>query len=300
MMSSELIVRPSTNLRDETLAIVASGMPQGRTSISLTPNVGEESLEEESSCVEVHVLNFPFQDHGVGGVLWPAAVVLSHHIAQRERKIKILSDKTPNVPTRVLELGAGSAALGGLASAICLGANVVVTDLPEILKLTRRTLSENTGNVEKYGGSISSFPLVWGEPLPIRLLKHRFNIIVGADLLYRNELHDALLTTLRDLCKHTTPTTHEVSKQTGGAEQLVLNDNLLSSKGEEFCQYSDLPLSTRVLLSFRVRHPEEESCFFAKAAREGFVVSEVSISDLSMLTPWQKDNHRIVQLTPGW
>jgi hypothetical protein len=218
-------------------------------------------------------------------------------------------------------LGAGTAALGGIACAACHGASAVVTDLPEVLKLTRRTLTHNKKTIERVGGSVSSCPLTWGEKLPARLSSNSFDLILGADILYRNEFHSELLQTLRDLSNRTLNALTILKSETGtpGNHESQANDhgrNLLSAAEAlpptAIDSSSSPPVSLpgappplaltplmypRILLTFQVRHPEEEAAFFVQAQELGFAVSELGLSDLPMLTAWHQTHERLVELT---
>jgi len=99
---SAIVVRPAHTVLEDALAMVARSMPLGEQTISLTVPGLEPALKDpdtengaalcasatpggenpESAAlafeawrvVELRVISFPFEDHGVGGVLWQAAV----------------------------------------------------------------------------------------------------------------------------------------------------------------------------------------------------------------------------------
>jgi predicted nicotinamide N-methyase len=249
---------PGDSHRDDAMALIASGMPQGEQTIELPVT---------SSCAEVDdrlrggggilrtivlcVLNFPFLDHGVAGVMWQAATVLSRHLTMVEAPT--LRGATGGNPT-VLELGCGSAALGAMSGA-ALGWNAIATDLGDVLKLTKKTVRRNKEELESNGGSLKTVPLIWGHELQ-QNVNQDFDLIVGSDILYRNELHPALLATLSSIAGP----------------------------------------STRVILSFQVRHPEEEADFLDRGAVvHGFVAEELDIRGLQV-SEWHLKFIRLVQL----
>ena len=266
-----IIVRPDVSVRDEALALVASGMPQGESSVRLiferrgrddaaegadegTPIEGADfrSTSGNFSEVNIIVLSFPFQDHGVGGVLWRAAVALAHYVAVRETSY-LKRD------SEVIELGCGSAALGGLACTLCSGCNSTVTDLPDVLKLARKTIRHNSEVIAASGGKIRSLHLAWGGDLPVQLARKSFDLVLGADVIYRDDLHNAILGTLEALAK----SNHSI----------------------------------RAIFSFHSRHPVQEAHFFEElAVAHGFVAEKFDLEGLDELGEWHRRNIQIVQL----
>ena len=105
--------------------------------------------------------------------LWPAAATLAG---------RALADP-PAAGTRVLELGCGSALAGLAASAA--GAVVTATDNHP------RAVALAAANARVNGVPMTAAPLDWREPDG-----PRFPRILGADLLYRVDLHAALLAAL--------------------------------------------------------------------------------------------------------
>ena len=254
---TDLVVRPTVTVREGALALVARNMP-----------LGEKVVKLEGK--KLVVISFPFVEHGVGGVLLPSAEVLAHHVASHETEtLKAASEAASALGEKfyVVELGCGSAALGGLASAACAGVHAVVTDFVDILKLTRRTLSRNYGAVAASGGKVTSLPLPWGEALPASLAARRPGLVLGADIVYRTECHSALLTTLRLLCEVPAP-----------------------AKGKNI-------YPTKVILAFAVRRPDEELSFFEAAKQAGFCAQELDVSCLPVGDHQCKV--RLVQLVLG-
>jgi predicted nicotinamide N-methyase len=237
---TELVVRRDVTYMEEAISLIASGMPQGDQLITVPCG----SAETEDSCakLEINVINFPFETYGIGGVTWKAAVVLAHHIASKEYN---------NQYDEVIELGCGTAALGGLACLGCIGnCTVTLTDFPDVLRLTKKTISRNLELVNSKGGHVKYSPLLWGQDLPASVEARGYDLVLGADIIYMSNLHSALLETLKSIC---------------------LNSSKKKNK------------TTRVLLSFKSRHPTEEKKFFdIEAPRYGFKVTNVDISDLTI------------------
>jgi len=94
----------------------------------------------------------------------------------------------------VIELGAGCGILGVTAAA--LGAsNVFVTDLPECLELINNTVSDS-----QLGASTTAAVLDWNEPRTFltqyKLEGTEIDLILGADIVFSVEFHEALVNTV--------------------------------------------------------------------------------------------------------
>ncbi|CAH0391417.1 unnamed protein product [Bemisia tabaci] len=123
----------------------------------------------------------------VGCVVWDAALVLSKYL-------EVSCAKSPWLQGRkILELGAGVGCVGIVAA--CLGGDVIVTDLPEILPLLEKNISANFQQIEGTGGKISAQTLRWGDAENIKLLP-KPDIILMADVIYYEESVEALVSTL--------------------------------------------------------------------------------------------------------
>ncbi len=105
-----------------------------------------------------------------GAVLWPAAIALAHEIATRNVAGK-----------RVLELGAGTGLPGIVAAS--LGASVVQTDRQNLVLHVCKQNAERNGvtTIEHRAADWTA----WTDT-------ERYDIILGSDILYADELHPHL------------------------------------------------------------------------------------------------------------
>ena len=105
-----------------------------------------------------------------GIVVWPSAIALAHELAGRE-----LAGK------RVLELGAGTGLPGIVAAS--LGARVVQTDRQQVVLHVCKRNAERNGvtTIEHRTGDWTA----WDDT-------ERYDLIVGADILYAEPLHPHL------------------------------------------------------------------------------------------------------------
>uniref|UniRef100_A0A803V8N3 Valosin containing protein lysine methyltransferase n=1 Tax=Ficedula albicollis TaxID=59894 RepID=A0A803V8N3_FICAL len=120
---------------------------------------------------------------GVGCVVWDAALVLAKFLE---------TGAFPFARRRVLELGAGTGAVGIMAAT--LGANVTVTDLEELQELLLINIENNKHLVT---GSVRAKVLKWGED--VTEFQPPPDYILMADCIYYEESLEPLLKTLKDL-----------------------------------------------------------------------------------------------------
>ncbi|KAL5015334.1 hypothetical protein ScPMuIL_009604 [Solemya velum] len=122
----------------------------------------------------------------VGCVVWDAAIVLAKYLETKDfdcgKKWK---------GARVVELGAGTGILGIMCAS--LGADVIITDLPEFLPLMQCNIKEN---IKKISGRISAEELTWGKGK----MDVSFDFILVADCIYYDESLEPLVETIRSLC----------------------------------------------------------------------------------------------------
>ncbi|XP_053386773.1 protein N-lysine methyltransferase METTL21A-like [Mercenaria mercenaria] len=121
---------------------------------------------------------------GVAAVVWDAAEVLSEYL---ENSADIVKDKT------VIELGAGTGLVGIVAS--LLGAKTTITDREEVLQYLQTTVKSNLpGAIYK---NTQILPLDWTRDLD--KFHTTYDVILGADIVYIEEVFDDLLSTLIQL-----------------------------------------------------------------------------------------------------
>ena len=136
-------------------------------------------------------------DTGIGGGLWSTGLALARyfdtpHAASQARGRR-----------KVLELGSGNGLL-----ALCLLAlledleTLVVTDLKDHLPLIRKTLAAN-GHLTKMARDVRITEHPWGD-FDNDDLEQDFDLIVGSDVAYREELYDPLIASLLHFCSANT------------------------------------------------------------------------------------------------
>jgi len=103
-----------------------------------------------------------------------------------------------------LELGSGTGYLGiTLASRLVPPFTLILTDLPDVLPLLNRNVSNNThANTDH----IVVEPLGWGNSVHSECInsKYKIDLVIASDLVYFPELFDPLIKTLLEICSEET------------------------------------------------------------------------------------------------
>ncbi|MFZ0613975.1 MAG: methyltransferase [Desulfobacterales bacterium] len=120
----------------------------------------------------------PLQDFPLWAKIWPAGVVLAGHLSQ----LPVVMGR------RILEIGSGLGLVGIVAA--CSGHDVTLTDFnPHALEFARANAHINGCT------TLSVQRLDWRDPLPAGV----FDIIVGSEIVYKDQDIDRLLTVF-DTC----------------------------------------------------------------------------------------------------
>ncbi|KAA6428174.1 MAG: Methyltransferase family [Trebouxia sp. A1-2] len=121
----------------------------------------------------------------------------SYRLQQQNRTLTIASQ--PDKGKRVLELGAGCGLVGLVFAAM--GAQVLLTDLPNVLSLLEQNMLLNEAAIAAGGGSVQCCELTWGVTSVNSLAQGWAtpDLVVAADVVYHRDLFDPLLSTLSSL-----------------------------------------------------------------------------------------------------
>lgn len=96
----------------------------------------------------------------------------------------------------IVELGSGTGVVG-IAAAATLGANVTLTDLPNVTENLKFNADANAQVVARFGGEVHVAPLRWGEAGDVEGLCRDVDLVLASDVVYHEHLYDPLLKTLR-------------------------------------------------------------------------------------------------------
>ncbi|KAM5570213.1 hypothetical protein ABKV19_011075 [Rosa sericea] len=127
-----------------------------------------------------------------GAVMWDSGVVLGKFLEHAvDSELLLLQGK------KVVELGSGCGLVGCIAA--LLGSQVVLTDLPDRLRLLKKNIDANLrhGDVR---GSAKVMELQWGDDPDLELIEPPPDFVLGSDVIYSEGAVLDLLSTLRQLC----------------------------------------------------------------------------------------------------
>ncbi|GAB2293205.1 hypothetical protein Dimus_027413 [Dionaea muscipula] len=133
-----------------------------------------------------------------GAVMWDSGIVLGKFLEHA-----VDSGRLHLQGKRAIELGSGCGLVGCIAA--LLGAHVVLTDLPDRLRLLRKNVDTNL-RLGAMRGSAMVKELTWGEDPDLEVLEPLAEYaVLGSDVIYSEAAIGDLLGTLGELCgMHTT------------------------------------------------------------------------------------------------
>ncbi|XP_024963054.1 protein N-lysine methyltransferase METTL21A isoform X4 [Cynara cardunculus var. scolymus] len=125
-----------------------------------------------------------------GSVMWDSGIVLGKFLENAvETGLLGLQGK------KVVELGAGCGLVGCIAA--LLGAQVILTDMPDRLRLLKKNIEDNMyGDVR---GCATANELTWGDRPEPELVEPLPDFVIGSDVIYSEEAVTDLLDTLVEL-----------------------------------------------------------------------------------------------------
>ncbi|CAN1159300.1 Protein N-lysine methyltransferase METTL21A [Linum perenne] len=127
-----------------------------------------------------------------GSVMWDSGIVLGKFLEHAvDSKKLVLQGK------KVIELGSGCGLVGCIAS--LLGAEVILTDLPDRIRLLKKNVETNVGH-EHLRGSAVVEELTWGDDPDRSMVEPLPDYVVGSDVVYSEGAVGDLIDTLLKLC----------------------------------------------------------------------------------------------------
>ncbi|KAK0586956.1 hypothetical protein LWI29_015207 [Acer saccharum] len=127
-----------------------------------------------------------------GSVMWDSGVVLGKFLEHAvDSGMLLLQGK------KILELGSGCGLVGCIAA--LLGGQIILTDLPDRLKLLKKNVETNLrhGNLK---GSAVVKELTWGDDPDQELIQPLPDYVIGSDVIYSEGAVMDLLDSLVQLC----------------------------------------------------------------------------------------------------
>ncbi|XP_044476502.1 protein N-lysine methyltransferase METTL21A [Mangifera indica] len=127
-----------------------------------------------------------------GSVMWDSGVVLGKFLEHAvDSGLLLLQGK------KIVELGSGCGLVGCIAA--LLGAQVILTDLPDRLRLLKRNIETNLSHGD-LRGSATVRELTWGDDPDQELIQPLPDYVLGSDVIYSEGAVEDLLDTLLQLC----------------------------------------------------------------------------------------------------
>ncbi|XP_009355911.2 protein N-lysine methyltransferase METTL21A isoform X2 [Pyrus x bretschneideri] len=126
-----------------------------------------------------------------GAVMWDSGVVLGKFLEHASD-----AELLPLQGKKVVELGSGCGLVGCIAA--LLGGQVVLTDLPDRLRLLRKNIEVNLRHGEMRG-SAKVMEFTWGDDPDPELTEPPPDLVLGSDVIYSEEAVLDLLSALQQL-----------------------------------------------------------------------------------------------------
>ncbi|PON57744.1 Lysine methyltransferase [Parasponia andersonii] len=127
-----------------------------------------------------------------GAVMWDSGIVLGKFLEHAvDSGLLNLQEK------KIVELGSGCGLVGCIAA--LLGGEVILTDLPDRLRLLKKNVEVNLGH-GNVRGSATVTELIWGDDPDMHLIEPVPDIVLGSDVIYSEGAVADLLDTLHQLC----------------------------------------------------------------------------------------------------
>ncbi|XP_042497416.1 protein N-lysine methyltransferase METTL21A-like isoform X2 [Macadamia integrifolia] len=127
-----------------------------------------------------------------GAVMWDSGIILGKFLEHAVDSGGLLLRGK-----KVVELGAGCGLVGCVAA--LLGAVIVLTDLPDRLRLLKKNIENNVTENDVLG-SATVRELIWGDDLDSELTDPLPDYVLGSDVIYSEGAVTDLLATLKKLC----------------------------------------------------------------------------------------------------
>ncbi|KAL5545262.1 hypothetical protein UlMin_009046 [Ulmus minor] len=127
-----------------------------------------------------------------GSVMWDSGVILGKFLEHA-----VDSGTLHLQGKKIVELGSGCGLVGCIAA--LLGGQVILTDLPDRLRLLKKNITVNLGqgNVR---GSATVTEFTWGDEPDPQLIEPLPDFVVGSDVIYSEGAVGDLLAALKQLC----------------------------------------------------------------------------------------------------
>lgn len=141
---------------------------------------------------------------GVGGCIWDAAIQLTYYL-MKQYNTPHYTSKLSNQSICALSCGTGLEAIAVACFENIHNSRFILTDIDQHVKLMQHNIDLNKHLINDTN-TISASEYFWGDgTTPLNPTENgKFDIIIIADILYRPELYNQLLSSLQSLSRHGT------------------------------------------------------------------------------------------------
>ncbi|KEQ59161.1 uncharacterized protein M437DRAFT_57218 [Aureobasidium melanogenum CBS 110374] len=186
----------------------------GAISRSFSIPLAAEPTNNSNTTIQVSIHEPALTEDNLGLKTWASSFVFARNWHALRDRIPLIFDKDENAT--ILELGAGTG-LVGIAAAAVLGADVLLTDLPEIVPNLERNITSNEDIINSRNGSARAAMLDWtvpekiiypektnesSRPLVAEEESSTYPLIVAADPIYSKEHPGWLVQTINCHLSH--------------------------------------------------------------------------------------------------
>ena len=154
---------------------------------------------------------------------------------------KLLQRSTPRGP-RILELGSGCGIVGSQVANLCSASDVLSTDLPDAMDILNHNVERATFVSSR--GKLATAVLDWDEPLPDRVGKQRFDLVIVSDCTYNPDSIPALVKTLSAVAENSLDALIVVSLKVRHDSEAIFFDLMACSDFVE-AEHTAIPLPDR-------------------------------------------------------
>jgi 2-polyprenyl-3-methyl-5-hydroxy-6-metoxy-1,4-benzoquinol methylase len=169
----------------------------GNANATLSENASHKNRDDQKAFLHINDTPVYFQedwDIGIGGGLWSTGLAVARYLQHHPGHAIQSLNKLGNNNLSLLELGSGNGFLALCFLALRRWKELVITDIDTHLPLIQTTLDANAHLISSES-NVQVTEHKWGE-LGDALEGKKFDVIVGSDVAYHEDLYDILISSL--------------------------------------------------------------------------------------------------------
>lgn len=154
---------------------------------------------------------------------------------------KLLQNPTPRA-LRVLELGSGCGIVGLKVADLCSVSDVLLTDLPDAMEILNHNVER--AKFVSSRGKLATAVLDWDEPLPERVGRRQFELVIVSDCTYNPDSIPVLVKTMSAVAENSPNGFVVVSLKVRHDSEAIFFDLMAGAKFVE-TEHTTIPLPDR-------------------------------------------------------